>query len=610
MNRLQLDSRLGEAVLDRLSQLVVLPETGLVAGQAVTSALFDLHDGSGGVYNDVDVFRATGVPNRSRKALATAQFTDATLKHAHDPQYAGLEAFMKYRVLRTARNGLLNTVFISNMGHRKLTPHAVLSTFDFNCVQVGVHLPTRRLVWTPAFERFCQTKQLELASVHTPWHSAIRLFKKLEELKSVWCDVESSMDLLSALAKHGSLWVPRNFGEKSAELYRRYETQLAPFFSLEAKDLSYYENGEEVAFRGYTLIAQQTASEEATRVTEFLREARWALAPQLFYASKRVVGKRGETRNQVLDTWIAQSRQTSRYSLANAFSFYRDVQGSAYLEAGQVSASNLNRIKKVLDEHDGMTSALLGYTFEQQLRIVQMLHKLAKQYGEFVWGLAETSISADSLLCEEEVVRYIQEHLEKLSEVLVKAPLQLPERVNGFTVRELKTGMDLHEEGCVMHHCVGGYANSVRQNICRIIQIRKGPIRAHWSTVEVRAAPGHILGPNAKLEVVQHRSVFNGTPCQAAQDIVEDILSQHGYTRWDTLDTWLGATTRCIQVANWATTWIERVEQGVKHLRWRVKETSRRLSKREELLVRRRSSVAVAERDLKLETDEEPAIPL
>lgn len=79
--------------------------------------------------------------------------------------------------------------------------------------------------------------------------------------------------------------------------------------------------------------------------------------------------------------------------------------------------------------------------------------------------------------------------------------------------RLLNTPHALATEGTQMKQCVGGYVNSVRSGQCFILHIHT---RLGGSTVE--------LSPN--LNVVQHRTVSNGTPALRNQWILNGILGR------------------------------------------------------------------------------------
>ena len=60
---------MGESIVAHLSQFGNLPKTGILAGQAVDSAITDLFGNGGGVYNDLDIFCIEESPLQNRNVL-------------------------------------------------------------------------------------------------------------------------------------------------------------------------------------------------------------------------------------------------------------------------------------------------------------------------------------------------------------------------------------------------------------------------------------------------------------------------------------------------------------------------------------------------------------
>jgi len=61
-----------------------------------------------------------------------------------------------------------------------------------------IDLSNNKIFYTEEFENFLNYRQLEVTAVYTPAHTAIRLFKKLDEL-NCYCDIEGSMKISHVL---------------------------------------------------------------------------------------------------------------------------------------------------------------------------------------------------------------------------------------------------------------------------------------------------------------------------------------------------------------------------------------------------------------------------
>jgi hypothetical protein len=141
-----------------------------------------------------------------------------------------------YQIVSVEREDYLNRIFISS-ARQNVGYSYVLNGFDFNCCQVGIDLENNSLCYTESFENFLNNKQLEVTAIYTPAHTAIRLFKKLDELKC-YCNVEESMNLLSQplLLENIISLSPRHFGlyfsTKYKEMYFTYYSKIREYFKL------------------------------------------------------------------------------------------------------------------------------------------------------------------------------------------------------------------------------------------------------------------------------------------------------------------------------------------------------------------------------------------
>ncbi|MBW8833430.1 MAG: hypothetical protein JF606_29470, partial [Burkholderiales bacterium] len=207
--RIELQAEMGDAVLTHLRQFGELPTTGVVAGQAVASAIDDLWGRQGtGVYNDLDIFRH--VQYRAdiviRRANATAARTNmGVVERESDYQRMSqmLALVDSYSIQSVNRDGMLNFVNCTLPAHLSgggLSPTRVLAGFDLNCVRVAVDLHTKRLVWDRSFELYLASRQIEITMVHTPWHTFLRLLKKLEELPETYADVDAAAAICTGVA--------------------------------------------------------------------------------------------------------------------------------------------------------------------------------------------------------------------------------------------------------------------------------------------------------------------------------------------------------------------------------------------------------------------------
>ena len=233
------ESGVVERIICDLSEYSDIPNKGFLAGGAVANLLMSyLWEGSYPI-NDLDIFieseqdlhAYTSTPLRSNELVVEGDgYMVTKLSYDHGSNY---------RILNVERHGLLNTIEISRVANREKRNdyQYILNGFDFNCCQVGIDLSNNQLFYGKGFENFLNYKQLEVTAVYTPAHTAIRLFKKLDEL-NCYCDIEESMKMLSQpLIMKNMVHLQRShfgiyFSTKYKELYLKYYGKIKEYFKM------------------------------------------------------------------------------------------------------------------------------------------------------------------------------------------------------------------------------------------------------------------------------------------------------------------------------------------------------------------------------------------
>jgi hypothetical protein len=226
-----------ERILNDLSKYGDIPNKGFLSGGAVANTLMSYVWGGEYPINDLDIFiddtdsmlfRNPTTPIRSNKLIIEGDgYMVTKLSYDHGSNY---------QIVSVEREDYLNRIFISS-ARQNVGYSYVLNGFDFNCCQVGIDLENNSLCYTESFENFLNNKQLEVTAIYTPAHTAIRLFKKLDELKC-YCNVEESMNLLSQplLLENIISLSPKHFGlyfsTKYKEMYFTYYSKIREYFKL------------------------------------------------------------------------------------------------------------------------------------------------------------------------------------------------------------------------------------------------------------------------------------------------------------------------------------------------------------------------------------------
>ena len=225
-----------EQILLKLSKVSTIPNEGFLAGGAVANTLMNMKWGSEYPINDLDIFveseqnKEVFTPVRTNNLIVSSEYQGFALSYDHGSNY---------RILDVERDGMLNWIYISKVRDRENVKEYgyILNGFDFNCCQVGIDLSNNQLYYTPEFEEFLETKQLEITAIYTPAHTAIRLFKKIKDLQC-YCNIDKCVELLSQplIYETQARLSYRHFGfyfsHKYKDMYREYYPQLKPYFKM------------------------------------------------------------------------------------------------------------------------------------------------------------------------------------------------------------------------------------------------------------------------------------------------------------------------------------------------------------------------------------------
>ncbi len=522
----KLHASMGAAVLKHLSRFVSMEglltryegtQEGFVAGQAVASAISELfYDGLGVVYNDVDVFLLSPRFERpDNQILSTLEFEKVEL--AMNYRQLVLELTTVYEVMRTRRQGMLNEVLCRPcgdfVGYPTYAALAFLQSFDLNCVQVGVRLSDGALVWTQAYEQFLATREMLVMNVKTPMHTAIRWFRKKNELEGVFGHDDRTMELLASVAQRVGIrltdrasltasclkvWDAQSrFGPQYAQKAREVQSRLGAYFRLQAVD----EGGR---FNLFTLAPVASARKELLDFPGFdmtlptyarALQGHWKrhISEQLVQrlTPVSVDARDAEDADQATDgprTELRVKPGVHYWNIAR--------EGVLAVEALQ-NARNARTLEKTLEAHRDLFWMTYQMSAGQQFAAVTAMNKLAAKEGQWVYGVFE-QLSGDLVthlasLPAEEVAQAVEGTFHqqvKLFEDQVAAletPLQplLPNlSLDGYEAQELLTFKDLADEGTRQHHCVAGYFGAVLQGRTRIIRLTKGSVR-HSLTLQL-----------------------------------------------------------------------------------------------------------------------------
>jgi len=568
MKQIQLHAGMGPAIVDHLRHFGDLPTRGIVAGQAVASAVQDLFgDGNGKVYNDVDIFRPLAshrlMKERRRNTLNdTVELKSSHLPTTRDDEYGALEDFLasirSYQLSSVSSQGMLNFVNCvlpgGVQGDWKLSSRRVIDSFDLNSTRVAVDLETGLMSWDRHFERFLSTRQLEIVAVHTPWHTFLRMLKKVEELPDVYADLATSAEICAAFSRSMHLRtftskgaVSDRFGAKARALAERTQSRWETYFELAEHSVAARDGSSGTL---YSMRPRGAVDGLFQSITNDLKGAAIHYASERLYSARRKNSPKTMSKVEAVQAWAVahESRHLRRLV---------DIRQEAFV-AGQVTERHVTEVAAAFKQHPALARALSPMTLSGQLEAVRELRRLSNAHGPWVFGIVEMDRSFVGELRAADLESLVERHKKEQMTPFDIEPLALsclPKHwaKAGILVEELLTPGELTVEGDALSHCVGGYASAVRENRSRIIRIRTGGSRAEWSTMEV-IADAHVatrrakLGPTAALYKVQHRGFANKEPAPLNKAVADYLLKAHGKSRLHQLGYSLGIADACARL--------------------------------------------------------------
>lgn len=568
---LSLHAGMGQEVLARLGQFVdinqVCSRSGVIAGQAVASAVSEIFgDARAVAFNDVDVFRV--MRKEDQKTTVNTVLTMEKLSEFHlfdDYQQIRPHYEFHYRVAQTHREDMLNEIRCFGkscfLAGGQESVRKFLDSFDLNCVQVGIDIDTKSLVWTKQFETFMQTRQLLVSSVKTPVHTAIRWFRKLRELDGVYGQTEYAMDLLGAAIQRATpsrCEVPRHdWPEARATIMSdrlKFSTNYLDKMADVQGDVRAWFNVEQQPNEHidlYTLTPRFAPSKplmEYQGLSDFFP----------LYAQATHGHWRDHICQNIKEIIMQPSEMITKQHL--------HLHGVDELLV-QLSRRKLAKVNNII-KHHRIHKWYLSRPLADQLEFIELISKMANKFGLWIYGVMENEgrnnsecniekikdIALDQL--ETWFTNFFENEFKRLSSLKSIKPL-LPEihLPSGYVVRELTGAIELANEGARLHHCVLGYFEQVSRGNARILSLFKPKasesltIELHntksaWSVAQARGVCNRETTPEEKIVVKQAQALLTiaqitkSLPKAIQNHLFERIVKSAKFERIVTLIVW------------------------------------------------------------------------
>lgn len=265
-------------IISFLKSNYTLPKYGFIAGQAVASLIYrQLGLDINSPINDIDIFQVQR--KRSEERSYAKMQTHSKNVTIHEQYGSASNMFYSvgrryYQVKKSYYLGddkLVNIILISQSSSRYiLDKDMLLESFDFNCCSVGFDIKTEEFTMTQSFIDFIKTKQLRVQSVHTPFHTVLRLNKKIQDLgENVYCNLQLERDILLTSKRFFS--IPTIVGERFFNLYEKYKDSfIEKSFSFTEREQNYYEKRYEIE-KEYKEVKLSNNYKSNTKLKEFAK---------------------------------------------------------------------------------------------------------------------------------------------------------------------------------------------------------------------------------------------------------------------------------------------------------------------------------------------------
>jgi hypothetical protein len=508
-------------ILDRLRALAVLPSSGILAGQAVSSAILAELGKSTVVYNDIDVFLTADI--EKEKELASQSHLEAEALRLGVPA-AALDDYRKLTlsgdktldILGATQEGLLNLIWCKKTAGG-LSGSRVIHSFDINAVEVAVDLSTNELYWSRAFEQFIRTHELQVTSLTTPERTLLRYFKKRDELAAYGDDalvVTMSARWIAAIAAGGCRDRAGLLTQKFLRLAKVYEPRYrsALIFDEGAQTLISAQALEELA-----PDQVNDALKHAVKNDELLGLAR--LIPRRIYGNAL-------TRSKFLDTSFNsdvsehcpsdESDEGGGTVVTQSLTWLRHE----YL-ADHRTPKHYEVVGRLLTAHPELCGALMGLTLEEQYQCVLDLKKRVKTEGDHLYGTVESNALPSDMWNQSHRDAFFKRMDREESQTQLAHNLLTAREVAGLQIRELLTAKELRIEGAEMQHCVGGYSARIAAGRSRILSIRTKGNPCERSTAEVS-----LNEESKRIRVKQHYAKGNSPVSEGTRSALLSYLQE------------------------------------------------------------------------------------
>lgn len=480
-------------VIAFLRQNYTLPEKGLVAGQAVASLIYkELGLNLLAPINDVDVFTETlrSAPKIRYDEKRFGAISTHSFKGSMGDLTSSTTFNRAYRILRSymsKEDQAVNIVEIKKSS--KYVNKQIVDSFDLNCCSVGFDIETEEFVYSSAFEEFIKTKQLRVQSIHTPFHTWLRLNKKMQDLGSVYCDLDlEHFVLIQGMQINYSYYGSFIVGDRFYELLEKYKDNVIEklFHETDFHDSEVNKDYKRIEF-DQTFLTSDLFLNQIKRDSNPSTNKLSELLSNLYYHEKENAwGINAVSATNLIHLMFKTDLFNQKY-VNKVLSLFEEMGYTNFNKTlvltllekrplvklkGDLPFQQLKRISKMLKEHINLINVFESrrnedLSFEEIIEHLEYLYPIVKKDKQklFLIGLLEinnVSLKDVVAIANEDIETIIDKLIDNKTQEKMQSKLLFKNNefhFAGVRIKQLSTVSDFYESGAELQNCLLGHFN-------------------------------------------------------------------------------------------------------------------------------------------------------
>jgi len=452
----------------------------------------------------------------------------------------------------------------------------ILNGFDFNCCQVGIDLSNNQIYYTQEFVEFLNTQQLEITALYTPAHTAIRLFKKKDEL-NCYCNIEKCMELLSQpllgdIRKYvNKLHFAFYFSHKYKDMFMKYYSEIKQYFKLVRffddkkymwklnSGISFSTIEEKEIDKSHAvnwLDPTRSVPSEMLKQWSKYNDIMWTLSPVLYNTTDNDIWGILESNINIPGSIYSPLSFMNAYKVTNGklnkkiLSKYNMILENgnwtkiiALLNSNfcncDFTEKHITSTEDAIKEFDFITSNILKYnlTLQESYNLCKDIYRIILKDGEWVVSLISQSMKENNALVKPTYdILYDSINIlkEKMSKPLIK-PIEIIDNLElplNIIVKEIVSETEMNWAGNKLKNCINdpsqSYKNKIESGKAKLFVITTdascSALELHFSDNNLSYVEKYLLGSCNQDPTRYHRIIADIIINEVNADL---LLSQY-----------------------------------------------------------------------------------